>query len=97
MHKIFLSRTALIVHNNPELFKEQIAGIVMVFTLVKPDDGFMIGNPNTLRPSQNNTLAIDDHVKTTGNNIRLGSPLYLGKGQNGLPLQNERGLIYSRN
>ena len=45
MHKIFLSRTALILHNNPELFTEQIAGIVMVSTLVKLDDGFMIGKP----------------------------------------------------
>ena len=43
MHKIFLS--------NPELFTVQIAGIVMVFTLVKLNDGFMItiGSPNTLR------------------------------------------------
>ena len=50
MHKIFL-RTALIVHNHPGLFTEQIAGIVMVFSLVKLNDGFMIGKPNTLRPS----------------------------------------------
>ena len=35
------------VHNNPELFTQQIAGIVMVFTLVKLNDGFMIAKPNT--------------------------------------------------
>ena len=50
MHKIFL-RTALIVYSHPGLFTEQIAGIVMVFSLVKLNDGFMIGKPNTLRPS----------------------------------------------
>ena len=41
MHKIF----------NPELFTEQIAGIVMVFTLEKRNVSFMIGKPNALRPS----------------------------------------------
>ena len=69
----------------------------MVSTLVKPDDGFMIGKPEHFKALAKQYLAIDDHVKNTGYNIRLGSPLYLGKGQNGLPLQNERGLIYSRN
>ena len=35
-----LTKTALIVHNNPELFTEQIAGIVIVLTLVKLNDAF---------------------------------------------------------
>ena len=30
----------LIVHNNPESFTEQIAGIVMVFALIKLNEGF---------------------------------------------------------
>ena len=75
MHKIFQvfhTRTALITHNNAELFTEQTAGIVMVFTLVKLSEGFMIGKPNTLRPSLKMTIAsaIADHVKTTGRNIK---------------------------
>ena len=40
----FLTRTAFIVHNNPELFTEQITGIVMSFKSVKLNDVFMIGN-----------------------------------------------------
>ena len=32
-------KDALIVHNNPELFTEQIAEFVMVFILVKLNDG----------------------------------------------------------
>ena len=51
MYKIsFLTRTVLIVHNNPELFTEQIVGIVMVFTSVKLNGGFTIEKPNILRP-----------------------------------------------
>ena len=48
MHKIFLSLQGpyLIVHNNPELFTEQIAGIVMVFISVKLNGGFTIEKPN---------------------------------------------------
>ena len=46
-----LTRTALIVHNNPGLFTEQIAGIVMVLTFAKLawwlNDCFMVGKPNT--------------------------------------------------
>ena len=45
----FLTRIALTVHCNPELFTEQIAGIVMDSTLLKLNDGFMIGKPNTVR------------------------------------------------
>ena len=58
MHKIFLSlkRTVLIVHNNPELFTEQIAGIVMVFTLVELNEGFAIEKPNILRLSLKMTI-----------------------------------------
>lgn len=58
MHKLFsfLIRTALIVHTNPELFTKQIAGIVMAFTLVKLNNSFMIGKPNTLRPSLKMTI-----------------------------------------
>ena len=47
---------ALIVHNNPESFSEQIAGVVMVFTLVKLNDGFMIGKPNISTPSLKMTI-----------------------------------------
>ena len=48
--------TVLIVHNNPELFSEQIAGIVMFFTLVKLNEGFTIEKPNILRPSLKMTI-----------------------------------------
>ena len=44
----------------------------MGFILVKLNVGFMIGKPNTLRPSlkmPDNTSAIADHVKITGHNI----------------------------
>ena len=51
-----LYRTVLIVHNNPELFTEQIAGIVMVFTSVKLNGGFTIEKPNILRPSLKMTI-----------------------------------------
>ena len=51
-----LTRTVLIVHNNPELFTEQIAGIVMVFISVKVNGGFMIEKPNILRPSLKMTI-----------------------------------------
>ena len=53
---------AVIVHNNPELFSQQIDEIIMDLTLVKLNDGFMIGKPNTLTPSLN-----ADHVKTNDN------------------------------
>ena len=36
---------------HPELFTEQIAGIVMDFISVKLNDGFMIVKRNILRPS----------------------------------------------
>ena len=52
----FLTRTVLIVHNNPELFTEQIAGIVMIFTSVKLNDGFVIEKPNILMPSLKVTI-----------------------------------------
>ena len=44
------------VNNNPELFTEQIAGIVMVFTSVKLNGGFTIEKPNILRPSLKMTI-----------------------------------------
>ena len=44
------------VHNNPELFTEQIAGIVMDFTLVKLNEGFTIEKLNILKPSLKMTL-----------------------------------------
>ena len=80
-------RAALIVHNNPELFAEQIAGIVIVFALVKLNQGFTIGEPEHFKalPKNDNTSAIADHVKT---NDQEGSLWYFGEGQNRLPLQN---------
>ena len=39
------------IHNNPELFTDQIAGIVMVFTSVNLDDSFTIEKLNILGPS----------------------------------------------
>ena len=36
------STLALIVHNNPELFTEQLAWIITDFTLVKLNDSFII-------------------------------------------------------
>ena len=53
---IFLTRTVLIVHNNPELFTEQIAGIVMFFISVKLNGGFTIEKPKILRPSLKMTI-----------------------------------------
>ena len=53
---LFPYKDRLIVHNNPELFTEQIAGIVMVFTSVKLNDGFMIEKPNILRLSLKMTI-----------------------------------------
>ena len=41
--------TVLIVHNNPELFIEEIAEIVMDFTLVRLNESFTIEKPNNLR------------------------------------------------
>ena len=83
-------RAALIVHNNPELFAEQIAGIVIVFALVKLNQGFTIGEPEHFKalPKNDNTSAIADRVKTTGHNNQEGSLWYFGEGQNILPLQN---------
>ena len=46
----------VIVHNNPELFTEQIAGIVMVFISVKLNGGFTIEKPNILRSSLKMTI-----------------------------------------
>ena len=46
----FPYKERIIVHNNPELFTEQIAGFVMVFSSVKLNDAFMIEKPNILRP-----------------------------------------------
>ena len=46
---------------------EQVAGIVMVFTLLGLSNGFMIGKQNTLRPSLKMTVPkplIAGHVKT---------------------------------
>ena len=39
-----------------EVFTEQIAGIVMVFILVKLNGGFTIEKPNILRPSLKMTI-----------------------------------------
>ena len=57
----------------------------------------MIGKPNTLKAlaKNNNTSAIADHVKTTGNNIKWDHFDILAKGKKDLPLQTERDLIYS--
>ena len=55
----------------------------MVFTLVKLNDGFMVGKPNTWRPSlkNGNSLAIADHIKTTGHNIKWDHFDVLAKGK----------------
>ena len=69
--------------HNPEIFTEQIAGIVMVFTLVKLNKGFTIEKLNILRPllKNDNTSAIADHVKVTGHNIKWDHFDILAKGK----------------
>ena len=57
MQKIFLSlQGPHYSFTTIQKFTEQIAGIVIVFTLVKLNDGFMIEKPNTLRPSLKMTI-----------------------------------------
>ena len=52
------------------------------FTLAKLNDGFMIGKPNTYRPSlKMTTLAIADLVKTTGHSIKRDHFDILAKGK----------------
>ena len=65
------------------MFTEQIAGIVMVFTLVKLNKGFTIEKLNILRPllKNDNTSAIADHVKVTGHNIKWDHFDILAKGK----------------
>ena len=92
------ARAALIAHNNPELFTEQIAGIVMVFTLVKLNDGFMIGKPNTLRPSLKMTkpqplLTTSKPLDKTSSGITL---IFWRRAKQTTIVQNQRDLIYSR-
>ena len=83
------------MHNNPELLTEQIAGIVMDFTWVELNDGFMIGKPNTLAKNDN-TSAIADHVKTTGHNIKWDKFDILATGKTDYHCK-IRHFIYSRN
>ena len=50
---------------------------------VKVNDSYMIGKPNTLRPSLKMTMPryIADHVKTTGHNIKWNHFDILAKGK----------------
>ena len=84
MHKIFLSlRTALIVHINPELFIEQIAGNVMVVFIGNSKRRLYdkkIIHFNALA-NNDDTSAIADHAKTTGHNIKWEHFDILAKGK----------------
>ena len=47
---VFHTRSALIALKDPKSFTKLVVGIVMIFTLVKPSDGSMIGRLNTSSP-----------------------------------------------
>ena len=67
---VAFTRTVLIVHNNPELFTEQIVGIVMDFTSIKLNGGFTIEKHFKALAKNDDPSAIADHVKATGHNIK---------------------------
>ena len=78
----FLTRTVLIVHNNPELFTEQIAGIVMVY-IGKTKRRLHDRKTEHFKAlaKNDNTSAIADHVKATGHNIKWDQFDILAKGK----------------
>ena len=67
-------------HYNPELFTEQITGIIMVFTFGKPKRRLHDRETENLK-------ALANHVKATGHiKHQVGSFWYFSEGQNRLPL-----------
>ena len=67
------TRTALIALKDLKSFTNLVVRIVMIFTLVKPSDGSMIGRLKEDRKSltrNDHSSAIADHINTIGHNIK---------------------------
>ena len=85
MDKIFLFlRTASIIHINPELFIEEIAGNMMVVFIGNSKRRLYdrkIKHFKALSNNDDTSAAIADHVKTTGHNIKWDHFDILAKGK----------------
>ena len=69
----FHTTTALIAVKDPKSFTKLVVGIVMIFTLVKPSDGSVIGSRTEHFKSltkNDHSSAIADQITATGHNIK---------------------------